>query len=132
MSTTLTFRSVLFSGVVVSAPEGERSGAVDRSGVAGLDGVDEILMGTRGMTIRADVLLKNFADDAALMTYLTGTITPLLNTNGTLALAGGVTRTYLETTLDWFEPIDRPTTQQHDSTLRRIQTFRFSFTCLKP
>lgn len=132
MSTTLTFRSVAFQGIVTNSPEGEFSGAVDRSGVAGLNGVDEILMGTRGMTIRADVFLKGFASDAALLTYITGTLKPLLNTNGTLAFTGGLTRSYAESTLDWFEPVDRATTQQHDAGLARVQSWRFSFTCLNP
>lgn len=132
MSTTLTFKGVSFAGIVTSAPEGELTGAVDRSGVSGLNGVDEILMGRRSMPIRADVFLKNFANDAALAAYVAGTLKPLLNKNGTLAFTGGITRTYLETTLDWFEPVDRPTSQDHDSSLRRVQTFRFQFTCLNP
>lgn len=132
MSTTLTFKGVAFQGVVVSAPEGELSGAVDRSGVAGLNGVDEILMGRRGMPIRVDVLLKNFATDATLIAYVANTLKPLLNKNGTLALSGGLTRTYAETTLDWMEPVDRATSQDQDSSMRRIQTWRFSFHCLNP
>jgi DNA-directed RNA polymerase beta subunit len=60
------------------------------------------------------------------------TLKPLLNTNGTLAFTGGLTRSYLETTLDWMEPVDRPSSQDHDSSLRRVQTWRFSFQCLNP
>lgn len=133
MSTTVTFRSVTFQGIVVAAPEGELRAAVDRSGVAGLHDEDEITMGRRGLPITIDVWCKNFASDAALKAYIYGTtIKPLLNKNGTLVIAGATNRTYAETTFDSIEPLDRPTTQDHDSSLRRVQTYRCRFYCLKP
>lgn len=132
MSTTCTFKGIAFQGIVTDSSEGEFLGRVDRSGVSGLNGEDEILMGSSGLPIDVKVWLFGFADDAALINYVATVLQPLLNTNGLLAISGGITRSYSETTLDSFEPVDRPTTQDHDATLKRVQTWRFKFRCLNP
>lgn len=133
MPATLTFKGVLFQGYVVAAPEGELRAVADRSGIAGVDDEDEITMGRRGMPITIDVWCVDFANDAALKGYIYGTtIKPLLNKNGSLVLAGSVSRTYNDTTFDSIEPIDRTTYQGQDMNLRQVQTYRCKFYCLKP
>ena len=134
MSTTATFTvngtSNAFSGTVITHRAGRVALEVDRDGTAGLDGEDEIQMGRRGRFLTLKIRLQGFADDAALAANV-ALWERRIGWHGTVALTGGIVRSYTGCTLQQVDAVGNPTSQS-DPALLRTQEVEFEFYQLKP
>lgn len=134
MSTTATFTvsgsALAFPGTVLRHRPARVELAADRDGTAGLDGEDEITMGRRGRYIDLVIRFQGFANDAALAAAI-ALWNSRIGMNGTLTLAGGITRTYTNVTLHQVDESGLPTTQS-DPTLLRTQEVSVQFYDLNP
>ena len=93
MGTSVTFAGVTIQGDLLKRPVGPMAGRVSNAESFGLNGASSITGGVRPQSHIFEMELNSFATEALLFAYTRSTLKGLLNTTGTLVLAGTLEET---------------------------------------